>query len=454
MALRTVALCDGQQIGIETIYTVVNGVQINIPDKLNALRLKSRNNELFCPCGCGANLILVAGDRNLREQHFRVKNGKDLPTCTYVSEGPLSVASKIVLKCWLDDYLRADDIRSRVRICDISDSPKKFEFSFLSLSLGIAVDYCYNRANLSDEKQTALEETGRDLTIIHIVDQANGGTNGQYPEWMMKIQRRQGYCLLLSVADMEYKNAVLKAVFYAQNADNLWKEITVTEGLLKDYKVDAHGQLFFEGTSLRFLIEAKQKACADEIAAEKERRELLKKQFEEAEKQRQAEWERQRVEAEKLQKAAEEEKKRQAEAIALAAEQYRIEDEKRKAEEKRQDQAFIDSFPKLLSQTSRPIHYRNRRWVMCKFCGIPHEASDCKIVGMDGNCNIGACRSCLESKEVREKLYDTPLPKKKALEPTCPLCGGKLIKKNGTFGPFWSCSNYPICKFSNSIKGL
>ena len=447
MALRTVALCDGQQIGIESIYTVVNGVQINIPEKLNALRLKSRNNELFCPCGCGANLILVAGDRNLREQHFRVKNGKDLPACTYVSEGLLSVASKIVLKCWLDDYLRADDIRSRVRVCDISDSPKKFEFSFLSLSLGIAVDYCYNRANLSDEKQTALEETGRDLTIIHIVDHANGGTNGQYPEWMMKIQKRQGYCLLLSVADMEYKNAAMKAVFYAQNADNLWKEITVTEGLLKNYKMDAHGQLFFEGTSLRSLVESKQKACADEIAAEKERRVFLRKQAEEQEKQRQAELERQRAEAE-------EEKKRHDEAVALAAEEYRIAEEKRKAEEQRQDQEFIDSFPELLAQSSKPIYYRNRRWIMCKFCKNPYEASECKIVGMDGNCNIGVCRSCSENMEVREKLYDTPLPKKNNYEPICPSCGGKLIKRFGPFGTFWSCSNYPICKFRRSINGL
>lgn len=45
----------------------INGHQINIPDRLKNLREKSRNNKLFCPCGCGANLILVAGDKNLRE---------------------------------------------------------------------------------------------------------------------------------------------------------------------------------------------------------------------------------------------------------------------------------------------------------------------------------------------------------------------------------------------------
>ena len=41
MAQRMVALCKGQLIGIETIYTVINGRQINIPDKLKYLREKS-----------------------------------------------------------------------------------------------------------------------------------------------------------------------------------------------------------------------------------------------------------------------------------------------------------------------------------------------------------------------------------------------------------------------------
>lgn len=42
MAQRTVALCDGKYIGIESIYTVVNGCQINIPDKLKELRISTK----------------------------------------------------------------------------------------------------------------------------------------------------------------------------------------------------------------------------------------------------------------------------------------------------------------------------------------------------------------------------------------------------------------------------
>ena len=46
MAQRTVCLNDGKYIGIETIFTVVNGKQINIPDKVEALRKKSRKNQI------------------------------------------------------------------------------------------------------------------------------------------------------------------------------------------------------------------------------------------------------------------------------------------------------------------------------------------------------------------------------------------------------------------------
>ena len=107
MAQRTVALCNGKYIGIETIYTVINGRQINIPEKLKELRAQSQRNELFCPCGCGTNLILVAGDKNLREQHFREKPGTGTYECNMPTEGKTSVDSKIVLKCWLDDKLES-----------------------------------------------------------------------------------------------------------------------------------------------------------------------------------------------------------------------------------------------------------------------------------------------------------------------------------------------------------
>jgi len=29
----------------------------------------------------------------------------------------------------------------------------------------------------------------------------------------------------------------------------------------------------------------------------------------------------------------------------------------------------------------------------------------------------------------------------------CPLCGGQLVLRNGKYGKFWGCSNYPKCKY-------
>jgi restriction system protein len=34
----------------------------------------------------------------------------------------------------------------------------------------------------------------------------------------------------------------------------------------------------------------------------------------------------------------------------------------------------------------------------------------------------------------------------------CPICGGNLILKNGMYGAFWGCSNYPKCRFIRKIK--
>ena len=42
MILRSECLYKDEIIGIESIYTVVNGKQINIPEKVEALRQKGR----------------------------------------------------------------------------------------------------------------------------------------------------------------------------------------------------------------------------------------------------------------------------------------------------------------------------------------------------------------------------------------------------------------------------
>ena len=34
----------------------------------------------------------------------------------------------------------------------------------------------------------------------------------------------------------------------------------------------------------------------------------------------------------------------------------------------------------------------------------------------------------------------------------CPECGSNLVKRNGKFGEFYGCSNYPKCKYTKKIS--
>lgn len=35
----------------------------------------------------------------------------------------------------------------------------------------------------------------------------------------------------------------------------------------------------------------------------------------------------------------------------------------------------------------------------------------------------------------------------------CPECGLKMVARNGKFGKFWGCSNYPECKGTRDSLG-
>lgn len=34
----------------------------------------------------------------------------------------------------------------------------------------------------------------------------------------------------------------------------------------------------------------------------------------------------------------------------------------------------------------------------------------------------------------------------------CPRCGGELVMRKGTYGPFYGCSNYPRCRFTHDLS--
>ncbi len=426
MAQRTYALCNGEYIGIESIFTIKDGKQINIPERLSDLRKKSQSNQLFCPCGkCGANLVLVAGDRNLKEQHFRIKKGHHFSECTYIEEGSISVESKIVLKCWLDDILHDDKLESRVPICDVSDSNRKYEFSFLSRKNGVAVDYCFNRVNLSEEKQSIIDVNSKGINIIHIVDSMNSGTNGQFPESLMRVQEKQGFCLFLNPSKGDYEKAELRVAVYSTDYKGLWVELPIVTSKLSQYTIDKEGLICLFGKRLSVYC--------DETVNEwniRNKNELIK-----------------------INKEKEDLERRKAEKEAQSA----IE----KSNKNKKIETFKENIVDKLIASKVPIQGPDGNYYfLCSLCGKIGTQDEFPYKSIPGHYCIGACQECNEGAlagcTYTEKLIRIKESFKHNVSMKCPRCGSKLIirtAKKGINGgrQFYGCSAYPDCKYSQSL---
>lgn len=381
---------------------------------------------MFCPCGCGSNLILVAGDKNEREQHFRIKDGLSATGCRAITEGKTSINSKIVLKCWLDEKLETADLESRVPIHAVNDTNRKYEFTFLTKERKLALSYCHDRANLSDEKIGILERNGQGIRIIYVVDCANGGCRGQYPEGMMKIQNRQRYCLLLGentssgyavLTDADYDKAILRAVFYAQDIDGLWAEIPFAEGLLKQFSIYEDGSLRFMDqplTALMMKAEDKylRKNVARQLQRDKEaiRREEAERRYREkaeknrirAEEKMQEEAEKRRVEVEAARKKLEniEKERNYREEIAKRrmaelAEKQQEERRRQRAEAEKREADFIRNMGESFSQQITPVRdAEGNRWIKCEYCGKIAKEGSFLSYGGRGHVNLGTCKEC------------------------------------------------------------
>lgn len=459
MAQRTVALYKGKYIGIETIYTVVNGQQINIPEKLKELRDKSQNNELFCPCGCGANLILVAGDKNLREQHFRIKDANLDQKCNVITEGKTSVDSKIVLKCWLDDKLKSVDIESRVPIHAVDDINRSYEFSFLSQSKKTALSYCHERANLSDEKLSILESNSQGIHIIYIVDYKNGGCEGQYPEGLMKVQRRQGYCLLLAVDSADYNEAEMEAAFYAQDIDGLWREVAFAKGLLRDFSISDDGQILYADELLSVKLSKARDDFQSGMEREKARRAEEEKRYAEAMKKLLEKKEYLEEERRKRHEEAKREHERQTEEAAKHREEFiekqRLKREQQQAEKCQREEDFKRNMESNFSQQETQVRDADgNRWIKCEFCGKIAMDGEFSSYGGKGHINLGTCKECsINNPMVMRKVEEqTAKIHMKYDYNTCPECGGRLRERSGQYGRFRGCSNYPTCRYSCRIR--
>ena len=463
MIQRSECLYNEEIIGIESIYTVVDGKQINIPDKVEALRKLGRDGLLRCPCGCGKKLILVAGDKGLRQQHFRERNGESWSECTLKQEGMNSIDSKVVIKCWLADKMD-QNIETRVPISRIRETDRKYEVSHYVPAKDFAVNYTNLRINLEDEKMDALESAFGDR-ILHIVDEDNIENFSQYPEFMNKIQKRQRYCIFLQTKERDYDQAVLFSAFYEKDIDGLFKRIDLSAGLLRDYGFTDDCILLFNGTPVSVIYEEKRNDFLKEQEQEKERRA-------EAERKWREEQEKRRIEKEKRDAAR---KKVEEDRLARLSEFLSKQESSNKQSENSPDtylKAGNRAAEKNAAVIKDPISIREKaereidsyidrqytdsqgnRWFKCTECGKVGKRDEFKdIAHARGTCNECYKRIHGELDSDGEGIFGRSEIKRHSDPNICPWCGNQLIKRNGPYGPLWGCSGYPKCTFKKKIN--
>lgn len=203
----------------------------------------------------------------------------------------------------------------------------------------------------------------------------------------MKVQAKQKYCLLLSVVDADYNTAEMRAAFYDQDIDGLWQEVVFAEGLLKEYRIDRQGSIFFKGKMLSFLLEDAIRQFQNNIDVERRRRdELIKQQQEERQRRLKEQRKRQDEIAEKQRIAAEEAAKERAQR----EEKRRIEAEKTLEERRRIEGEFRKNLESGLEQQETPVRDSDgNRWVRCEFCGKIATDAAFSSYGGAGHVNLG-----------------------------------------------------------------
>lgn len=339
--MRTECLYNNEILHIADFFTIKDGKQIAKEGEIEKLRAYGRNGQLECSCGCGGKVILVAGKKELRRQHFRLKDGQNI-ICKSHDESPITINAKVVLKCWLDDVLnlQSGQVLFNVPINKVSDINRKYEYTHLVIEKGIGICYERNESNLSDDK-IALLSGRKDVTNLCITDIKNDGCWGQYPEFGIKVQKIQGYYALLSIGEMTpYEEAVLKIVRYEKTYLGTWVQLEVCKDKLSEYKFNDNNTLCLHGNNVHELV---LKESGEYIARQEEQLQLAKDK-EEAEKRRQKE---RQAEIERILQEKRELKKKEEEERKQYWENYKKEQEKRNNSDTVIGETFIHKEPTI-----------------------------------------------------------------------------------------------------------
>lgn len=365
--MRSYCLYKGNYLDIADMYDVIDGKQINIPEKLKYYRqLSDTHSDLTCPCGCGEVVVLVAG--SVRRQHFRLLKKFANTNCEYQEESDLSVKSKIVLKCWLSKNLPEieNEVSYRVPINELTDNNRRYEMTLYTKDYNFGIVYYRLSSNIEDEK-IKLQNEYLETKILYVSSAENEFTDDQYPEHLMMIQERQGYCFFLNVdSNMVYEEVEAKVCVYMKNYKGYWKNVVVCEGFLNQYEIDHEGVISFHGNRITDLVrqtmDEYQKIQDNTLAQirlakkreEKEKQERLEQiRIAREEMERRRKEEQVRREEEQRQREIENAKKLERlkkiteEKAKLAEEEKRKADEEEARKKEEELKAFLQTYPKL-----------------------------------------------------------------------------------------------------------
>ena len=86
----------------------------------------------------------------------------------------------------------------------------------------------------------------------------------------------------------------------------------------------------------------------------------------------------------------------------------------------------------------------------CKYC---ISVLDSGYILCSGKARIASVEDFSISEEDRLRKSEEEMSRAKdrtLAQGRCPNCGGQLVQREGRFGVFWGCSNYPHCRFTAS----
>lgn len=219
------------------------------------VRRASREHRLFCTCGCGGNLQLVAGDKSTTTHRF-FRNYVDTANanCCY-DESPLTQKSKILLRTWLNQSLQRG-LLNDIPIAEIDKGNRRYELTYYAQAYDFGLVYANEAKNIPFEKIQELDEY-REMHILYLSDIHNLLQSGQLPVHQIDMQDKQGFCLFLKIADPEKEeyllsDATLICTYYIrENLDHgIWIGLPVLEDNITAFSISPQGALCYKGESV------------------------------------------------------------------------------------------------------------------------------------------------------------------------------------------------------------